>query len=221
MWWITGVYGPQGDAKKVEFMSEISDVRHLHAGPWALVRDFNLLVNPEDKNKATINRRMMARFKPLLNRLELKELYLNGRRYTWSNERREPTMEKIDHIFITNSWEDIYPASMLAVLGSAISDHSPLHLDLDAEFRIGRRFRFESFWTKAEGFHETVEHAWQSISSKGNPFLVLDNKLHATALALQCWSNHWIGNVRLQIGIAMEVISRLDVAAKSRALSDQ
>lgn len=202
-------------------MTEISNVRDLHARSWALVGDFNLLVNPEDKNKITINRRMMARFKALLNRLELKEMYLNGRRNTWSNERREPTMEKIDHTFITNSWEDVYPASMLAALGSAISDHCPLLLDLNAEFKMGRRFMFESFWLKTEGFQETVEHGWQSVPSVGNPFIILGNKLHATAKALQRWSDRWIGNVRLQLGIAMEVISRLDVAAESRVLSDQ
>ena len=49
--------------------------------------DFNLLVNPEDKSNERINCRMMAKFRSKLNSLELKEVYLNGRRYTWSNER--------------------------------------------------------------------------------------------------------------------------------------
>ena len=60
-WWLTRVYGPQGDAEKVQFLQEIADVRDLHAGPWALVGDFNLIVNPEDKNNTSINRRMMVR----------------------------------------------------------------------------------------------------------------------------------------------------------------
>lgn len=91
-------------------------------------------MNPEDKNNTTINHRMMIRFRALLNKLELKELYLNGRRYTWSNERRSPTLEKIDHFFISNSWEEIYALHLLTALGSAISDHYPLLLDLDADF---------------------------------------------------------------------------------------
>ena len=55
----------------------------------------------------------------------------------------------------------------------------------------------------------------------GNPFIVLDNKLQVTAKALQSWSNRWIGNTRLQIALAMEIISRLDVAAEFRVLSNQ
>ena len=136
-WWLTGIYDPQGDTEKVNFMQELRDIRDLHTGPWAVVGNFNLLVNPEDKNKATVNRRMMARVRAMLNRLELKELYLNGRRYTWSNERRDPTMEKIDHVFVTNSWEDIYPRSLLMSLGSAISDHCPLLVDVDVDFEVG------------------------------------------------------------------------------------
>ena len=145
MWWLTGVYGPQGDADKIEFIQELRDVRDLHAGSWTVVGDFNLLVNLEDKNRVTFNRRMMARFHAFLNRMELKELYPNGRRYTWSNERRNPTMEKIDHIFVTNSWEDIFPRNLLTAMSTTTSDHCPLLVDLDAEFQIGRRFKFESF----------------------------------------------------------------------------
>ena len=68
-----------------------------------IVGDSNLLVNPEDKSNNTINRWMMARFRAKLNLLEVKELYLNTHRYTWSNERAQMTLEKIDHVFGTNS----------------------------------------------------------------------------------------------------------------------
>lgn len=44
-------------------------------------------------------------------------------------------------------------------IGSAVSDHCPLLLDLDVEFQVGRRFKFESFWPKAEGFMQTVTEA--------------------------------------------------------------
>lgn len=103
-WWLTGVYGPQLDQEKLDFLQEQVDIRDLHAGPWMVVGDFNLLVNPEDKSNDRINRRMLARFRAKLNMLELKELYLNGRRYTWSNERARATLEKVDHVFCTPSW---------------------------------------------------------------------------------------------------------------------
>lgn len=81
-WCFTGVYGPQLDMEKVEFLQELVEVWELLAGSWMLVGDFNLLVNPGHKSNTTINRRMMACFLSKLNVLELKEIYLNGRKYT-------------------------------------------------------------------------------------------------------------------------------------------
>ena len=51
-----------------------------------LCGDFNLILCDEDKNNSNLNRRMMGRFRRLVNDLALKEVYLNGRRFTWSNE---------------------------------------------------------------------------------------------------------------------------------------
>ena len=93
-WWFTSVYGLQADNEKLEFMQELVDVRELLAGPWLLAGDFNLLVNPEDKSNDRINRRMMAQFRSKLNFLELKEMYVDSRRCTWSNERAEATLER-------------------------------------------------------------------------------------------------------------------------------
>lgn len=86
-WWMTGVYGPLEANDKAGFLQELVDVCDLHVGPWLLAGDFNLITREEDKNKSRVNRGMIVLFRAKLNRLELKELYLNGRRYTWSNER--------------------------------------------------------------------------------------------------------------------------------------
>ena len=62
---------------------------------------------------------------------------------------------------------------------------------------------------------ETVQVAWNSEPVAANVYLTLHNKLKATAMSLQKWSDRWIGNVELQIRIALEVIHRLDVAMDS------
>ena len=80
---------------------------------------------------------------------------------------------------------------------------------------------FEAFWTKEEGFKQMVLDTWSSIPHNGHPYVVLDHKLRATAKGLQKWSDKCIGNVKLQIGIAMEVIFRLEKEMDSRDLSPQ
>jgi hypothetical protein len=162
---------------------------------------------------------MMGKFHRVLGDLELKELYLNGRRYTWSNERERATLERLDRVFSTVDWETSFPSSTLSALSSSTSDHCPLLLNLAADLPTGKRFRFEAFWPKAEGFLETVEAAWASTAAKANPFKGLAAKLAATAKALMSWNDRFIGNVKLQILVVNELILRLDVAMESRALS--
>jgi hypothetical protein len=62
---------------------------------------------PLTKNNSRLNRRPMGRFKSALDRLELRELPLQGRKYTWSNGSDEITMTKIDQVFCSTSWEEI------------------------------------------------------------------------------------------------------------------
>ena len=164
---------------------------------------------------------MLARLRAKLNLLELKELYLNGRRYMWSNERRNATLEKIDHVFVSNECDEAYPTRFLLALGTAVSDHCPLMLDLNVDITTRKRFRFEAFWCKAEGSMDVVKMVWTWMPAASNVYLTLPNKLRATAISLQRWSDRRIGNVKFHIAIAMEVIKRLDIAMDLRELSNE
>jgi hypothetical protein len=86
-WWTTVVYGPPKDGDLPSFFQELRDIRVAHAGRWLLMGDFNCYYQAADKNNPRINRRQMGRFKRLLDELELKEMHLSGRFFTWSNER--------------------------------------------------------------------------------------------------------------------------------------
>nr|TKV97176.1 hypothetical protein SEVIR_9G476900v2 [Setaria viridis] len=76
--WITVVYGPQGDSAKMEFLNEIRDLKGSTSDKWLLLSNFN------------INRRMMGAFRAMINELELKEINLRGRKYTWTNKLHIP-----------------------------------------------------------------------------------------------------------------------------------
>lgn len=83
---------PQDDCDKILFLQELRDVRALCHGPWLVAGDFNLIYQAEDKNNANLNRAMMGRFRRLLDDCEIKEIPLLGRKFTWSNERDNPTL---------------------------------------------------------------------------------------------------------------------------------
>jgi hypothetical protein len=100
-----------------------------------------LIYQDEDKSLGNLDRIIMHRFRKTLNHLEVKEVRLNGRKYTWSNRQANLTMSRIDRAFSSVEWEQWYPKPYLQALTSSTSDHysllpSPLdnpalNLDLD------------------------------------------------------------------------------------------
>jgi hypothetical protein len=169
-WWMTAVYGPCSDEGKPAFLAELSDLRLIQSGPWLLCGDFNMVYRAKDKNNGQVNRRLMGQFRNFLNLDALIELHLNGRMFTWSNERVHPTLERIDRAFVSNEWEDTFRFSELHLLPSLCSDHAPLLLQMDASFAGRGRFQFRAFWPKCSGFLQDVERAWLSrVIATWNP----------------------------------------------------
>lgn len=56
-----------------------------------------------DKNNARLNMRLIRRFRRFMADMELRDMYLHGRRYTWSSERDNPTLVRIDRVLCTSS----------------------------------------------------------------------------------------------------------------------
>jgi hypothetical protein len=158
--------------------------------------DFNLIYRAEDKNNGNLNRAMMGRFRRLLNELNLKELPLLGRKYTWSNERSSPTLVRLDRVFHTADWETLYPNSVLQSSASLISDHCPLLLGLHELVQGKRRFHFESFWTRMEGFMDEVQQSWLQPLEGCCPLQRFAGKLMRLSKHLHSWSQKKVGNIK-------------------------
>jgi endonuclease/exonuclease/phosphatase family metal-dependent hydrolase len=103
------VYGPQSSDEKAQFMAELLERRSLCPGAWLVIGDFNMILRASEKNNENLDRRSMTRFRDFVNSHELKELYMHGRTYTWSNERQTPTLTRIDRALISINWDLTYP----------------------------------------------------------------------------------------------------------------
>jgi hypothetical protein len=202
------VYGPQADQDKVQFLSEL-----------ALFR--SSVHRAEDKSNDRLDRRCMRRFRAFLNTAELEELHVLGRRFTWSSERDQPTLERLDRVFASVGWLDKHPNHVLRALSTDCSDHCPLLLSMNTMPWAKKRFRFEPYWLKLPGCLEVIAAAWSSTLLHADLFRILDYKLRNVARALRSWSDKKIGSVRLQLALAKEVILRLEVAQESRTLTSQ
>jgi exonuclease III len=218
-WWITVVYGPQSSAEKIQFLAELTERCALCHGPWMIIGDFNMILRASEKNNTNLDRTSMRRFRDFVACLDLKELYLHGRVFTWCNEWENPTMTMIDRALVSVDWDLQNPDALLQALSSSASDHAPLLLSLNAGHKPKRRFRFERYWEKLDGFEEAIQEGWRCDDSFADPFQRLNELMRNSASHLQAWSQRSVGNIKLKIAIANLVIHKLDSALDRRFLS--
>jgi hypothetical protein len=177
---------------------------------WVVMGDFNLIYKATQKNNNRINFRMMNRFKSTLDSLELRELHLHGRRFTWSSGTKDPTLTKIDHLFYTEQWEMDHPNCYLQALSSSMSDHCPLLLSYMPVQRDHKAFRFESYWAQLPNFMEVVQQSWAKQVHSGDKVRALHIKLSRLAKALKRWSKQHVMELKLKAEIATKVVGLLD-----------
>lgn len=159
--------------------------------------DFNMISSTADKNNHRLNHRGISRFRHFITDMELHDIYLHGRRYTWSNEQDNPTLVRIDKALCTLDWETAHPNCLLRCHASAISDHCPLVLDSAPCPGGSRRFHFECFWPKLAEIDQVIVDAWLSVDHEPDPFRRIFLRLKATAHHLQSWSSRTIGDISL------------------------
>jgi len=105
-------------------------------------------------------------------------------------------------------------------LASDDLDHCPLLLGLrDNNTQGRRRFHFESFWPKLDGFQEAVSASWTSVPAAPCPFITLARKFKATTTGLQSWSDQMVGQVNFQLALSREILHQFEIAQDSRQLS--
>lgn len=162
---------------------------------------------------------MMGRFHCFTNELELREIPLLGKKFTWSNERVAPTLIRLDRVFVSSDWDNLFPDCLLQSVASLISDHCPLRLGLLECTQGKRRFHFESYWPKLDCFLEKVQRSWNLPVQATCPLQRLADKLKRLANHLQSWSQRRVGNVKKKLHYAKELLHQLEIAQDSRPLS--
>jgi exonuclease III len=221
VWDLTGVYGPQLENEKMIFLSELRYIQSIVRPEWILLGDFNMIRRAREKNKGSINRRVMRQFNNTIDDLHLLEFELTDRAFTWSNEQMSPTMTRIDRIFATTEWHDLFPSADIHSMCTMTSDHCPLLLRSHSSGTFYQGFRFESFWPQIDGFNEVVHQAWNSTVTTDDAILRLHVKMVRTAKALMAWRRNTVGNFKVKMAIIQITLTLLDKAQENRQLSSE
>lgn len=131
-WCCTGFYRfPKRHHKRVSwnFLKTLCASSHL---PWCCIRDFNDLLNPEDKRGHVEHHSWLLRgFRETVMECDLMDLLLEGYKFTWERCRgtKNHVEERIDRALVTTAWKDLFPNTKFRNLLAPVSDHIPILLD--------------------------------------------------------------------------------------------
>jgi hypothetical protein len=149
-------------------------------------------------------------FRAVLEELELKELHLHGRRFTWSSGTANPALSKIDHVFMSKEWELTNPDCYLQALSTSVSDHCPMLISCTPFARKYCNFRFEASWLHMPSFHELVQNSWAQPVTTANKAMILHIKLVRLAKSLRRWHKQRMQQMQQEADEAQHKALQLD-----------
>ena len=85
-WLLTTIYAPCTQPGKREFLQWFSEIQMPDEMNWLIVGDFNLIRKPEDRNREGANINEIFLFNEAISKLDIIELPLHGRQFTWTNK---------------------------------------------------------------------------------------------------------------------------------------
>jgi len=149
------------------FLQELADFCDKESLPILLGGDFNLIRNDKERNVGQGDQRLMALFNDFIGRFQLKEIFVSGVKFTWSNKQKQPILVKLDKILTIDDWEDRFPKCSAWSKARVGSDHCPLILDSgDQGNPRPKYFFFQEQWLHKEGFQSMVSDKWKDFRAK-------------------------------------------------------
>jgi hypothetical protein len=85
--------------------------------------DFNLVRFTSDKSNGQINHRWADLLNNWVSKWGLIELSAANKKFTWTNNKDDRILGKIDRVFVSTSWEAAFPLAVKALDCPAITTH--------------------------------------------------------------------------------------------------
>lgn len=105
---------------KKDLWIALEQIRQTHISLWILCGDFNVIKHKKDNTGSNFDISLSREFNIFINKHSLVEHTLQTRKFTWSNGRNFPLL---DRIFTSLSWNTMYPNSSIQDLHKSGSDN--------------------------------------------------------------------------------------------------
>lgn len=173
----------------------------------------------EESTGGNRNMRIIMEFNDTINHLNLIEVPLAGRSFTWSSKRPTPTFTRLDRAFISSEWTMTGVIYGLTDLPCTASDHVPLLLTIKLHAQPKGQWHFENFWLMHSEVKDVVQTAWDIPCVHQNKARKFQFRLRNTMEALIKWSQQKFGSRNSFMQKSKWVLQCIDRVEEKRMLT--
>ncbi|KAL7247789.1 hypothetical protein ACSBR2_002659 [Camellia fascicularis] len=124
------VYAPNDVARRGVVWNALRNLKTRFVDPWCLVGDFNEIRSMWEMKGCTRRDKGMRDFNEFIEGVQLSDVPMQGRQFTWSNSSVRGSWTRIDRILLSPEWLEKYNFTIWGLL-RGLSDHFPLLLMKD------------------------------------------------------------------------------------------
>jgi len=219
-WNFLNVYGSPHEECKAEFLIELASFCGGCQVPYVIGGDFNLIRFSSEKNKVCSISKHSKNFNSIIACYDIMDLGMAGGKFTWSNNQSPPTLERLDRVLVSKSWEDMFPTAIVSKLPREISDHNPLILNSSQQQPLRKlSFRFELMWLRNPEFLPTTQTIWDKPSHAETAFDRIQAKLKRFKQFFKEWGFNRQGRQRKIKKTLQEELTMLELEEESYDLN--
>ena len=104
-WALIDVYGAAQSELKPYFLADLVRICSDGTLPILVGGDFNIIRRRDEKNNDNFDGRWSMMFNMITESLNLREIELTCRQFTWANSLPTPTYEKLDRVLASVEWQ--------------------------------------------------------------------------------------------------------------------
>jgi hypothetical protein len=193
-------------------------------GLWCVVGDFNSVRDVHKRrgvNQSSSAGRSgeMEEFDTFLGDLELVDIPLSGRLFTWFHPNGV-AMSRLDRVLIFADWFDIWGEPSVRVLARDVADHCPLVMRYSSEDWGPKPFRFNNCLLQNKEFTKVITQAWGAQYFEGWMGFILKEQLKGLKAVVKEWNTATYGRVEAKKKHLIKEISDLDLKSEIIGLED-
>ncbi|XP_075099405.1 uncharacterized protein LOC107783472 [Nicotiana tabacum] len=127
------VYGFNDQALRRQLWQELEKIHGVTKKPWAVMGDFNCVLNRDKRVGSPITVSEIKEFKECVGRCSLQELKSSGSFLTWNNKHGDNSRvhNRIDKVLVNGDWVMKLPGSEVHFGNEGLMDHCPALINWD------------------------------------------------------------------------------------------